>query len=207
MRFLYLKKQRKNSNTVKAINNVLSLNDTNWIDLGIRNDKGEKILFADRNIGASSPEDDGDLLTWDEAMALKFSDGNVRLPDIGELKQLIGSRVEVKFDENDDGTGKLGLLVTGKDDSASSSVFLPAAGYLYGGCHFDAGYFGGYWSSSLDESDPSYAWDLCFDGGDWYDDNSELCGGQSVRPVRVVASEPDLGTRTPEQKRVALSNN
>lgn len=177
---------------MKAINNVLSLDGTNWIDLGIRNDKGEKILFADRNIGASSPEDYGDLLTWDEAMALKFSDNNVRLPDIGELRQLVGSRVEVKFGENYNGTGKNGLLVTGKDDFASASVFLPAAGYLYGSNRGDAGDDGYYWSCSLIESDPSFARCLRFYGGNWGDGYESRRFGWSVRPVRVVASEPGL---------------
>lgn len=189
------------------MNNVLSLDDTNWIDLGIRNDKGEKILFADRNIGASSPEDDGDLLTWDEAMALKFNDDNVRLPDISELRLLIGSLVEVKFVKNYNDTGKNGLLVTGKDDFASSSVFLPAAGYLNDGCRDDAGGAGRYWSRSLDESYPHYACNLGFDDDVWYDCYGSRCCGLSVRPVRVVALEPDLETRTPEQERVALSDN
>lgn len=36
------------------------------IDLGIRADNGKKLLFATCNIGASSPEEIGDLFAWGE---------------------------------------------------------------------------------------------------------------------------------------------
>lgn len=35
--------------------------NTNWIDLGITDEHGNKILFSDRNLGANSPEDSGNF--------------------------------------------------------------------------------------------------------------------------------------------------
>lgn len=49
-------------------------NGHDYVDLGIRNDKGERILFATCNIGASCPEEYGDYFTWGETSIRKRQD-------------------------------------------------------------------------------------------------------------------------------------
>ena len=69
--------------------------------------------------------------------------------------------------------------------SNGNSIFLPAAGYHRTGGLYDAGSYGGYWSSTLHESGPGYAYGLYFSsaGTHWsYGDDRSY--GQSVRPVR-----------------------
>ena len=65
-----------------------------------------------------------------------------------------------------------------------NSIFLPAAGYRKGSLLYYAGSEGGYWSSSLDAANGSYARGLDFDssGHDW--GNRHRYYGFSVRPVR-----------------------
>ena len=79
--------------------------------------------------------------------------------------------------------GKNGYCVTGPNDK---SIFLPAADH---GTSFDsAGYYGGYWSSSLYSSYPGYACNIHFDSSDVYHlrGDSYRFFGLSVRPVRSV---------------------
>ena len=77
-----------------------------------------------------------------------------------------------------------GYLVTSlKEGYTNKSIFLPAAGYRSGTGLNYVGSGGNYWSASLDESDPDYAWCVYF-----YSDivnGSSDCRfyGYSVRPV------------------------
>ncbi len=76
--------------------------------------------------------------------------------------------------------GVKGYEVKGKN---GNSIFLPAAGCRYGSDLDDAGSNGNYWSSSLYERFPYYAWGLYFD---WRHQNTSFCNrciGHSVRPV------------------------
>ena len=77
--------------------------------------------------------------------------------------------------------GVNGYTVTSKTNG--NSIFLPAAGYRFNSDLNDAGYYGFYWSSSLNTSYPSNAYCLCFYsyGVDWR--NKYLYSGWSVRPV------------------------
>ena len=64
-----------------------------------------------------------------------------------------------------------------------NSIFLPAAGYRYGGFLYDAGSNGSYWSSSLYTDGPSRALDVDIrSDGVYRNDYLRFCG-QSVRPV------------------------
>jgi len=80
--------------------------------------------------------------------------------------------------------GVNGYKVTSKTNG--NSIFLPAAGYRIGTSVYDDGSF--YWSSSLDESYPSYAYYLYFDSGHVAWDDSYRYRG---RTVRAVFSEND----------------
>ena len=74
-----------------------------------------------------------------------------------------------------------GRLFTGTN---GGSIFLPAAGYRYDSGLFDAGSYGGYWSSSQNPSSTYYAYCLFFYSGStrWYHYDYRNYG-QSVRPV------------------------
>ncbi len=70
--------------------------------------------------------------------------------------------------------------------SNGNSLFLPAAGFRFGSSLYTAGTHGYYWSSSLRESLPYFAWQMCFnsDGQGVHDDSGGRYCGQSVRAVR-----------------------
>ena len=77
--------------------------------------------------------------------------------------------------------GVNGYKVTSKKNG--NSIFLPAAGCRSGSDLFDAGSYGGFWSSSLDTSNSSLAFNLSFYSSlvDWL--NFGRYYGLSVRAV------------------------
>lgn len=172
--------------------------DFNWVDLGIRRN-GMKILFADRNVGAEQPHDLGTHSKFDEAMQITFDSKEVQIPEEEDLDLLIVMN-DVEFIHNYNDTGKNGLLITGRNEFAKNSIFLPAAGYCRGSSLFDTGDCGSYWSRSLNVSNPHYAWFLffnclflyfnCFrdDVNSWTEDSGHYYG-YSVRPVLVTGAK------------------
>ena len=82
--------------------------------------------------------------------------------------------------------GVNGYIVSGKDDYASASIFLPAAGGG-GSLLFDAGSGGHYWSSVPLESGSDYAWSLYFFSGRHYTGSYSRSNGRCVRPVQGFA--------------------
>ena len=103
--------------------------------------------------------------------------GTWRMPTDAELTELRTQCTWTWTTQN----GVNGYKVTSKTNS--NSVFLPAAGYRYDTSLSNAGSYGYYWSSSLNESAPIYAWYVSFNSGGVYADYSNRCSGQSVRPV------------------------
>ena len=99
-----------------------------------------------------------------------------RMPTYAELEEL-KTKCTWKWTTQN---GVYGRKVTGPN---SNSIFLPAAGYRYGSFLNYAGSDGDYWSSSLDESNPSSAYYLYFNSGSysWY--YYRRFYGQSVRAV------------------------
>ena len=211
-----------------------------YVDLGLRRTIGGveyKVLFADRNIGASSPEDYGDYFQWGDTQ-VRYSDineyGNVqgfnfdlnhylfydgtkitkynhtdnltileasndaasvlwggdwRMPDKEELELLIDeSIVNVSYVNNYNSTGINGLLISGKGQYASASVFLPAAG--------KADWEGVYSSYSMyipsrSKCSDFLLWSLfIYNGINLSVDNVDRDNGLPVRPVRLEAVTP-----------------
>ena len=69
--------------------------------------------------------------------------------------------------------------------SNGNSIFLPAAGYRWDGELYDAGDWGGSWSSTLDESRPYGArYFLFYSGNTYWFDWGYRYHGLAVRPVR-----------------------
>ena len=112
----------------------------------------------------------------DDAAHVNWS-GNWRMPTDDEWTEL---RVQCTWTWTTQ-NGINGYRVTSKTNS--NSIFLPAAGYRYDADLGNVGSYGYYWSSSLRENYPNYAWSLYF-GSDFVGgDVNYRSRGQSVRPV------------------------
>ena len=116
------------------------------------------------------------LDAMDDAATQKLGSG-ARMPTRAEWVELINNTTAEWTQVNG---------VNGRKFTASNgkSLFLPAAGNRYGSELNVAGSDGYYWSSSLYESGPDYAWYFCFYEGDQDVCNLDRYGGQSVRAVR-----------------------
>lgn len=114
-----------------------------------------------------NPEDDAATANWG---------GNWRMPTKAEQDELRNNCTWDWTTQN----GVNGYKVIGPN---GNSIFLPAAGDMYGGALDSAGSLGYYWSSSLYTDNPSNAYNVGFgsDYVDWYYIN-RFCGF-SVRPV------------------------
>ena len=64
-----------------------------------------------------------------------------------------------------------------------NSIFLPAAGHRFGTSVYDVGSVGYYWSSSLNESNPGYAYGLYINSGDVGWSSGNRYRGNTVRAV------------------------
>ena len=122
--------------------------------------------------------------TVDNKTTLELSDdvaraswgGSWRMPTIDELSELSSKCTWTWTSQN----GKNGYKVTGPN---GNSIFLPAAGYRDGESLYDAGSYGGYWSSSLDTSYAYTARRLDFYSSCHGTDGISRFYGRSVRPV------------------------
>ena len=168
--------------------------DVNWVQLW---ENGPK--FAEYNVGVTDGKaesyggyyawggsqdkvddhDTGDnVLSGDNDTATKLWGGNWRMPTKAELEALL-SNCTVEWTQVNSVNGR---KFTGKGAYASNSVFLPAAGYCYGGDAYDQGGKGYYWSSTPNDS--YFARLLYFSSGDQYvSDYSFRDYGYSVRAV------------------------
>ena len=175
-------------------------NGHDWVDLGLPSG----LKWAKYNIGATAPEQYGDYYSWGEietkdsyawgnctTMGASLDDisGNAeydvarkkwgdawRMPTKEEQEELINNCTWELTTIN----GFNGFKVTGPN---GNHIFLPAAGYRYEETlNFD-GYYGGYWSSTPDETDNDYAHYLGFDDKEQRVNSYYRSDGQSVRAV------------------------
>ena len=131
---------------------------------------------------------DSDYGTVDNKTTLEASDDAAtanwgsawRMPTDGEWTEL-RENCEWIWTDSYQTTGVAGYWVTGKN---GNTIFLPAAGWRYDGSLGRAGYYGDYWSSSLDADFPSYAWGAYSSSGGVVGNNYDRSYGLSVRPVR-----------------------
>ena len=188
----------------KTLSDVSSgnANGHDYVDLGLPSGT----LWATCNLGADTPQKYGDCFAWGETVKKKYynwehydfngyADTLTALQinyDAATVNWGNGWHMPTKtqWDELLDNTDKVwtikndikGMLFASKN---GQSLFLPAAGYRWGGELNYAGEYGHYWSSSLSSSDPMRAWGLCF-----YSDECRLhsryycSNGFSIRPVR-----------------------
>lgn len=114
-------------------------------------------------------EDDATHVNWG---------GDWRMPTHAECQELIDNTTSEWTTQN----GVNGRKFTSKTNG--KSIFLPAAGYRWGGELYYAPSGGVCWSSTLNEGRPRNARTLYFSSGDVGTGNDVRDGGQSVRPVR-----------------------
>ena len=94
----------------------------------------------------------GDVLAAEHDAARAQWGADWRMPTTGEMKALYDNTTST-WTANYNNTGIAGRIFTGKGNYASSSLFLPAAGYFFGGTsYYHGGSRGYYWSSTLGSS-------------------------------------------------------
>ncbi len=137
-------------------------NHPHYIDLSLPS--GTK--WACCNIGASSPEQYGSYLTFDEAQGYNP-------PSYDQIKELVNNCYYTETTQNGVKGGKF-------IGSNGGSVFLPAAGYRWSGEVYLVGSSGGYWSSTPRDEYSGYGLDAG-SGKGWF------CNDRRYgRPVRLV---------------------
>ena len=138
---------------------------------GIPVDMGLSVLWADRNVGASSPEKAGltfgygdaegkqsespdDYRTFADAAARAWG-GNWRMPTADEVQELIERCTWVWVVDGD----RRGYEITAPN---GAKLFLPATGLRLGGGLTRKKGFGGYWTSTPSDFSADHARALVF---------------------------------------------
>ena len=116
------------------------------------------------------PEDDAAAANWG---------ANWRMPTQAEWQELYQNTTKTWTTQN----GVNGRLFTA---SNGNSLFIPAAGDFWGTELSGDGYWGNYWSSSLNLENPASAWGFYFNSDNCVENNRGHCCGLSVRPVRTL---------------------
>jgi uncharacterized protein (TIGR02145 family) len=115
------------------------------------------------------------LLEEDAAMANWGTDW--RMPTQAEWQELYQNTTSTWMTKN----GVSGRQFTAMN---GNSLFVPAAGDLWGSELSGVGYSGNYWSSSLNLENPASAWGFYFNSDNYIENNRGRCSGLSVRAVR-----------------------
>ena len=107
--------------------------------------------------------------------------GESRMPADAEYRELINA-CDITWETDYNGSGVRGCLFVLKSDS-SKTLFFPAAGGMFGSSWSDAGSYGYYWSSSLNEDYSQQG--RCLEFGDGYCTVPQInrCYGLPVRAV------------------------
>jgi uncharacterized protein (TIGR02145 family) len=181
---------------------ITILDNHEEVDLGLPSG----LRWATCNIGANTPEEYGDYISWAEAFpkdeyteySYSFPNYNPtvlependaatirwsygwRMPTKEEWEELYNNTTVTWTQQN----GVNGRLFTANN---GNSIFLPAAGYRCDSSLLDAGSRGFYWSSSLFTDSPNHAWNLYFLSDGCYMYFYDRSYGQSVRPVRSAS--------------------
>ena len=138
-----------------------------FVDLGL------SVTWATCNVGANSPEENGEYYTFDNALTLE-NNGN-RLPTKEEFQELLDN-CKWKWTKK---KRVWGYKATSKKNG--NSIFLPAAGYRDSTNVHDVGSYGYLWSSSVYGSDYAHCLNYYIDGV--YTDSDYRT---YRRPIRLV---------------------
>ena len=114
----------------------------------------------------------------DDAAAFKVG-GGARIPTRADWNELKEHTTSTWTTSN----GVRGRLYTAPN---GKSIFLPAAGTIWGSDHHYADSYGYYWSASLDAEETYYAWCFYFNSGQ--EGGIDYNGRDDGMPVRAVRS-------------------
>ncbi|MBR4325509.1 MAG: hypothetical protein IKP73_08295 [Bacteroidales bacterium] len=167
------------------------------IDLGLPSGT----LWADRNIGASTPEDFGDYFAWGEVNpknteysweTYEYKKSPKNLPELCDAAaENLGTDWRIPtYEQFEELKTNCKDVWTGKGYSFESKIngktlFLPAAGYVgFASYSWFVGEGGYYWSSSIDEDNNARAMYLLFYSGGAITGSHSRCVGYPIRAVR-----------------------
>ncbi len=192
---------------VKTFNT--SINGHVWVDLGLPSG----LRWATCNVDAATAEAYGNYYAWGETATkdvyydnnYTYSDSPTTLPadaDAATVQWGAGWRMPTSEEFNElknrcsttwtTQNGVSGRLFTSRTNG--NSIFLPAAGRMYGNSIYDATNYGEYLSSSIAANNTSYAKIFRI-----YSSGSDISGyyrymGYSVRPVCTGITTPSVTT-------------
>ena len=132
------------ANTAISLGTLSSWAATEYVDLGLPSG----VLWTKCNVGAATPLEYGNYLTWEEAMASVH--GLLRLPTMDEFEELISESDEVYALE-------VGYLDRAEFIFYPTRIILPAAGYKEDSVMKDIGTGICYWTSTTDPFDEDVA--------------------------------------------------
>jgi hypothetical protein len=185
----------------EASGNVYMIDNHKFFDLGLPSG----ILWAENNIGAETPTDDGDYFAWGETAPKdtytsdNYFDPNFsttvldndhdaayvlwgkecHTPTSDEFMELLDNCDWTWTTEN----GVNGYKVTSKKNS--SSIFFPASGCTCDGKFHDCGSAGYYWLSTLEPDNAQYAYQIYFYNLCPKRYSNDRTMGFTIRPVVV----------------------
>mgnify|MGYP006988869724 CR=1 FL=1 len=171
-------KVHKNDGTVVNYNsNMVSHIDFSERTRGEAVDLGLSVMWAECNIGASSPEEYGTYFRWDGTdYARSKLGGTWRMPTYAECQELIDN-CTFQWSSRGGVTGCYFIASNG------NSIFLPASGFMRLGSEpVGIGTEGNYWT--ITQTGSNYAYDLQFySDGPFMDSGGYTPGAQTIRPV------------------------
>lgn len=170
-------------------------------------DMGLSVKWADRNLGATSPTDDGTYLAWGEmeakstysnstytyrsnpaqleashdAVSVKLGNG-MRMPTLKEFTELVNG-AEWSWERRTTSTGDSVCGFCVKSRTNGNAIFLPASGYYDGNALNFHSEYGCYWTSTIFSADNTCADILYFNLGNQRTGESPRWRGYTIRPV------------------------
>ncbi len=133
------------------------------------------------NNGYGGTIDNKTTLDLEDDAARANMGGDWRMPTEAEFQELLNNTYN-EWIEDFNGSGVNGRKFTSKTDT-SKYIFIPAAGFRTNDSVNYVGSDGDVWGSSLDISNPNYAWGLTLNSSVCCMGYSYRCYGRSVRGV------------------------
>ena len=132
-------------------------------------------------LSAGYIDETGNLTSEYDAAYIHWGD-TWRMPTDAEFTALISNCTTTWITTN----GVSGQLVTGKGNYADRSIFIPAAGSVWGTWFYGGGTYGYYRSSTPDSSNKNYALGPNFGTSGISEYVNDRYSGQPVRPVKIA---------------------